>query len=53
MPHPLSIAFTASPPEGSINDHTGYDTVEAGVFSTLDGIRLDPWQGNAPMIICE
>jgi hypothetical protein len=37
----------------SVNDHTGHDTIEASVLAGIDHVRLDPWEGNAPLIITE
>jgi hypothetical protein len=36
-----------------LEDFTGYASVKAGVLATLPHIKLDPWSGNAPMILTE
>jgi hypothetical protein len=37
----------------SLDDYTGYPTIKQGVIETLPHIALDPWRGNAPMILTE
>jgi hypothetical protein len=37
----------------SIEDYTGYDSIEEGVIAKLPYIELDPWNGNAPLILTE
>ena len=37
----------------SVDDCTGYASVQEGVLRTLPHIKLDPWQGRAPMILTE
>jgi hypothetical protein len=37
----------------SLEDYTGYKTIMDGALTTLPGIRLDPWRGLAPLILCE
>jgi hypothetical protein len=37
----------------SIEDYTGYRSIQEGVFAKLPHIRLDPWHNNAPLILTE
>jgi hypothetical protein len=37
----------------SLDDCTGYPSVQEGLLSVLDGIEIDPWNGQAPLILCE
>jgi hypothetical protein len=37
----------------SLDDFTGYPTILAGVLEKLEYVRVDPWKGNAPLILCE
>jgi hypothetical protein len=36
-----------------LDDYTGFENVEDGVEAAINGIRLDPWEGDAPTIITE
>jgi hypothetical protein len=36
-----------------LEDYTGYTSVKAGMLATLPHIKLDPWRGQAPMILTE
>ena len=37
----------------TVADYTGEPTVKAGLLSVLEQVRLDPWHGNAPMVVTE
>ena len=37
----------------SLENYTGYASVKAGVLAKLPYIKLDPWQGCAPLILTE
>jgi hypothetical protein len=37
----------------SVDDCTGYGSVKDGVLAQLPYIKLDPWQGNKPMVLTE
>jgi hypothetical protein len=37
----------------SLSDYTGYSSVLDGVLSLLPGVGLDPWDGEAPLVLCE
>jgi hypothetical protein len=37
----------------SLEDYTGYKTVQDGILTQLDHINLDPWRSRAPMILTE
>jgi hypothetical protein len=37
----------------SLEDYTGYDSVTDGVLAQLPHITIDPWSGDAPMILTE
>jgi hypothetical protein len=37
----------------SLEDYTGYSSIEQGVLSNLPHINLDPWRGRTPMILTE
>jgi hypothetical protein len=36
-----------------IDDYTGYDSIAGGVDAFLNAIHLDPWNGDAPLILNE
>jgi hypothetical protein len=35
----------------SLDDYTGYDTIKDGVLAQLPHIKLNPWGGQAPMVL--
>jgi hypothetical protein len=37
----------------SLEDYTGYGSIQEGVLGLLSGISLDPWNGDAPLILTE
>jgi hypothetical protein len=37
----------------SLEDYSGCSTIKEGVLEMLDSIRLDPWDGEVPLILCE
>ena len=37
----------------SLEDYTGYESVQDGVLAQLDHINIDPWRDHAPMILTE
>ena len=37
----------------SIDDFSGYSSIAEGVASFLDGVDLDPWDGDWPLILTE
>ena len=37
----------------SLEDYSGYSTIEEGVLQRLNSIRLDPWDAEVPLILCE
>ena len=37
----------------SLEDYTGYPTILEGVLAKLPYVDLDPWRGNAPMVLTE
>ena len=37
----------------SLEDYSGCPTIKEGVLDLLDSIRLDPWDGEVPLILCE
>jgi hypothetical protein len=37
----------------SLEDYSGYSTIKEGVMQGLDFIRLDPWNGEVPLILTE
>jgi hypothetical protein len=37
----------------SLEDYTGFPSIRDGVLDGLEAIRLDPWDGEAPLILCE
>jgi hypothetical protein len=37
----------------SVEDYTGYASIQEGMLAILPGIKLDPWHGEAPLILTE
>jgi hypothetical protein len=37
----------------SLENYSGYSTIEEGVLETLESIRLEPWAGEIPQILTE
>jgi hypothetical protein len=37
----------------SLDDYTGYKSVKDGVLAQLPHVKIDPWRGQAPMILTE
>jgi hypothetical protein len=37
----------------SIDDYSGYDSVKEGLEAHLDYIKLDPWNGDEPLVLTE
>jgi hypothetical protein len=36
-----------------LDDYTGYTTINEGLIDALEKIRLDPWNGQSPLVITE
>jgi hypothetical protein len=37
----------------SLDSYTGHKTIKQGVVDDLPYIRLDPWRGHSPLVLCE
>jgi hypothetical protein len=37
----------------TVSDHRGWATIAEGLDAFLDGVRLDPWDGDSPLLVVE